>query len=699
MPRVWPYALVGLLYLATSPYHEGLNNPNEMVRVYAAVAFAEEGSFEISEPIRRWGGVDDKARIGDRVYSSKAPWQTLVAIPGAAVAEPLLTALGYSAGKRNTTFVLRILSSVIPSLLFSWWLMAWCRRRAVELEAPPSLGMAVGLSLALGTMLYPYALTVTGHGWAGIGAGGCYLLLIGLARHQAQEPGWRGIAVAMGALGAMTPFAEYPATLAVAPILLTAVWITPRWLRRAELVGWMGLGGLIPMALGLWAHGAMWGSPFKTGYSFLDNPAYRTLHGEGFFGVGLPSPTALWGALFSVETGLFVFSPVLLVGLAMMVLSAFPRQPDEDTAGIRRHQQVALAGLTSITLMFLFIASHSGWRGGWTVGPRYILPVAPVLGVWVVEALAIRRLWASVVILGVLSLAVTGLSGSLYPHLSDVYTNPWASFVVPSYLEGLSTYGLAYMVGLRDGAANVLHLAGLLAAAIAILTAGTSARDALRVAPRRLAWVAAGLMVLALMPERNPAAALAETSRLWNFWEPRGGQVERPRRPEGRLGSLRQSIHRSTVTATHPDGSTRTCGPGRRRCSYGDAEWQRYGVDRVRLAGVEQPGIHMHPVGDGGQVQASFPVPDGATRWVVYAGLTDGSIGPPQARPGCTPDVTVRQGERPLGTFTLRHQPGWQRRTFDLTDTASVSLSVKVRDDGNCTFVFDGDFFDASASQ
>lgn len=698
MLRRWPFVLVAFCYLATSPYHEGLNNPNEMTRVYAAVAFVEHGSFAIDPVMRRWGGVDDKAKRDGKHYSSKAPWQTLVALPAAAAAPPLLGAFGAEPSKRNTTFVIRLLSTVVPSILFAWALLAWCRRRALAIGAPESLANGLGLSLTLGTMLYPYALTATGHAWAGIGAGGAYLALVGLARRAPHEPGWRGLGVVLGALVALTPFAEYPATLAVLPILATALWITPGWGPRAELAAWVGLGGLGPTALGLWAHRAMWGHPFKTGYSFLDNPAYRDLVSDGFFGVGLPSVMALFGALFSVETGLFVFSPVLLVGFAMLAFSAFPHRDDDGGVfGIRRHQRVALAGLTSVTLMFLFISSHAGWRGGWTVGPRYILPVAPLLGLWVVEALAIRPLGSAIAVTGTLSISVTGLSAALYPHLSDVYANPWASFVLPTYAEGLVPYGVAHALGLDGWAALAVHVVPLAMAAGFALAGGLSLRQSsarwelsTRVAICGLAWTA-----LLAVPERDPVAAEGETRRLWALWEPRAGRIDRPRRPKGRITTLKGLSRQAQVRAKAPNGPPRTCRLRQGTCRYGESPWLRFGPQSLQVGGKPVRALHLHPIAQG-RVEAVFPVPKGADRLDLYFALTDGSL-----RAG-NPDpvrLSVRQGGQIQATASTDREPGWQRLKVPLTGSSSVSVELRVRNDGARTLALDGDFMRAPASQ
>ena len=79
--HLWPYFAVAFLYLCTSPYHRGLNNPNEMVRVYMTKALVDDGTPAIDSVIRQWGGVDDKAIRDGKLYSSKAPLQSLTGVP------------------------------------------------------------------------------------------------------------------------------------------------------------------------------------------------------------------------------------------------------------------------------------------------------------------------------------------------------------------------------------------------------------------------------------------------------------------------------------------------------------------------------------------------------------------------------------------------------------------------------------------
>ncbi len=686
---LWPYLLVSALYLATSPYYSGLNNPNEMVRIYAGKAFVDHGSFVIDPVLRQWGSVDDKARRAGRSYSSKAPWQTLVTVPVYAAAVRVLPALGIAPSKRNLTFAVRFGSTVLPVLAFALVLLWWARRRAVELGASPDWGSAAGLSVALGTMLYPYALTATGHGWAAITAGGAHLALIAMVRAPTGSRTWRQRALLVGMASGIAPFAEYPAALAVAPVAFAVPLVVPGWLRKLEAVAWVGLGALPAIALGLWTHKQMWGSALTTGYAYLDNPSYQTLVDDGFFGVVLPQPAKLWGALFSPYTGLFFFSPVLLIGLAMLVRSAFSGTATQ-TAG--RHRTLALTGLAAIVLLFAFIASHEAWRGGWTLGPRYIIPAAPILGLWLIEALAVPAARPGISVLGVLSLATTGVAAAIYPHLSDVFENPLAHFIWPTYLEGLAPYGIGSALGMQGATANLLHLTLLTAAAVTIGVAGCRG---LQHRGRRAAWVGGALaafgLVVSIIPEKDAAAADRERARLWSIWEPKVGvpePVERARNASA-LTSLRRLLPRATVTAEHPDGRRYECRPPiRTKCRYGNAPWQQVLSTSGMVAGRRELALSMHPIATG-TVTATFPVPPRARRLRLVYALTDGSIASGNPHPV---EVRVLEDGVTEAQRSAGNDAGWRPIFIDVAGTSSVSVELTVVQDGARVFLFDGDF-------
>lgn len=687
---LWPYALIAFLYLATSPYHQGLNNPNEMVRVYMTKALVDSRTPAIDTVVRDWGGVDDKAIREGKLYSSKAPLQSLVGVPAYLLGRPLLARLGINETPRSVTTVLRILGSALFGIVFAGLILRFARRRALELGAPRALGTGLGLSIALGTMLYPYAITFTGHLLAAAAAGGTFFAALAISRAEPRSPKARRFALLAGSLAATAPFAEYPSALVAGPALLGALAVASTWPARIELAALFALGGALPFAFGLWAHADSWGSPFKTGYSFLENHAYVELHGQGFFGVSLPKAEAFAGALFSPGTGLFFFSPLMLVGLAAMVSRAFRRDTTPGQNAIPR--ALAIAGLAGVVLSVLFISGHRGWRGGWTVGPRYIISVAPLLGLFAIEALAVPAMRSFAAALGAVSIVTTGFAAALYPHLSDVFTNPLKSFVVPSYLRGEMSYGIAYALGLHGHAANLVHVLPLLAAVVFVAVAGVSEAETRR---RRAIAVASaftlGTALVAVIPERDPTSATRENERLWGFWEPkpRTSPTARFGLPEapGLVFRASQRFEATFVERVDAEGVRHPClADGPQRCRYGVEPWQHFGPESIEVGGEARPLLYIHPV-KGSAVRAAFPIPPVARRAVLRYGLSDGSVASDNPE---SVNLRVLRGSERLEAIEVPSALGLASRDLTLTaTTAPLIIELTTGRDGARVFAFD----------
>ncbi|HBU48693.1 MAG TPA: hypothetical protein DEB46_10315 [Myxococcales bacterium] len=495
---LWPFPYFN------SPSRRGsINNPNEMIRVYAVASLVENGEWSIDKPLKKWGWVDDKAQRDGRMYSSKAPGTTLLGAPIYGLVHLFTGPLE----KITLTWLLRV-SIGIPSLLL---LLLLFRREVVRLGADEDLADGLLLGLGLGSILYAYALLFTGHLQAALFALGAW--------HYGRRRDPRGILI-FGICAAATPAMEYPHALIVLPLGLRFLFAQRLPGRRFfKSIGYAFAGGAVPIALTCWAQAEMFGRFWRTGYSFLENQSYKTLHSEGFFGLSLPQPGRLANALFSADIGLFFFSPVLLLGLIAWIRSWRHRHPE------------AVWVVMLFTLEFLFITAHAGWRGGWSVGPRYILPTVPFLGLGLALINPSRR-WLLAGLLG-LGLFSAGIPSALYPHLSDVFTNPWNSFLLPVLRSGLVSYQPGPTTFASDWGTLPL-LVGLTFVAIACARLVAQAEGV-------AALFAAVFFFTSLvinLPEKDPEAAARERCRLFRLWEP-GPTTPSGRRAAGHFHALR----------------------------------------------------------------------------------------------------------------------------------------------------------------
>lgn len=243
-------------------------------------------------------------------------------------------------------------------------------------EVGLSLAAAVALALATGlaTPMLPYAQTFFSEPLAGLcWTAGAYGLVA--SRRRPALALFAGLA-----LGFMVLTRVAMAALA-APLLL--FWLAehrrglPAGLRQAALV----VAGATPgLALVLAYNALRFGSPLETGY------------GEHVDAFTEPLWRGLLGLLASPGRGLLLYAPVAVLGLVGL-------------ARLRDRGLALLAALGLLTSLLLYGRWH-WWEGGWCWGPRFLVPVLPLLclglGTFVDRPLPGRWRWlpAAIVALG-----------------------------------------------------------------------------------------------------------------------------------------------------------------------------------------------------------------------------------------------------------------------------------------------------------
>lgn len=393
--------LLGLLWVvAVGPLVHDLSAQGAP-RVALTGALVDDGDIKIDQYLL---GVDRTDRDG-HVYSDKAPGQPVLAVPAYAAARAIGAepAIVPRVSENLTLWWVTVVSAGLPLVALLALIAATAHRAGTPIPLPALA------TLAFGTMLLPFSINLYGHVLAAT---------LGYAAWSVLErrDGWRRGLIG-GALAGLAVAVEYPLVL-VAVVL--GLWLVGR--RRWTALAGFSVAGL-PMVVALLLYQrAAFGSPFSVGYTDKPNLRDSTL-----FITGIPMPDTL-AAMLVGSRGLFVFTPIVLVGMIGLVRRWRQRRND--------------ASLVAAAIVVLFLLLQAGWPNPWGgdgPGPRYVVPMIPFLG------LGLAAIWADVparvrqVVVAV-SIVSMGLSTITY-HLV-----PRGSMLIAAPLEALGARGVVSTV-------------------------------------------------------------------------------------------------------------------------------------------------------------------------------------------------------------------------------------------------------------
>jgi hypothetical protein len=254
---------------------------------------------------------------------------------------------------RLTVSLTNCFIGAFASLLLVEWLRALGHRDRVA--------MLTGLVYAFGTSAWPYSRTFLSEPLSAVALLAAAWGVAQFHRHRAREPGARTARrwLWMAGLVAGLSLQAHVLNLLAIPCLLAYAVVPLRreegaWSReRAAWVGALVLGCIGPALLGV-TQALRFGSPWETG---------RYDH-YGYFVDPLPG---LVGQLVGPGRSILLYSPALLVALL-----GWRRALD-------RRRAAALMVLAVFVTRWVLVSTRSDWWGGWGIGPRYLLPVVPLL--------------------------------------------------------------------------------------------------------------------------------------------------------------------------------------------------------------------------------------------------------------------------------------------------------------------------------
>ena len=434
--------------------------PNINAHLSQALAIALDGTLAIDNYARSsfTYTIDWSLAPNGHLYPAKAPGCALVLAPvvwGLSKVEQLIGADPLSGGA-----IWR--KAILANWLLNAWPSAVCMVLLFSLTRRLGISRAAAFAgtpaIALGTAYYPFATAFYAHAPAAN-----LIIVAAFLLFRRDGPPWLD-ALAGTAAGFAVVF-DYPAAIAVIACGLSLLLLRPR-----AIVLFIA-GGLVPLAVLLTYHTVTLGSPLATPYDF-QNPVFKPESGGQFGGPNLRVLTAL---LFSPFRGLLVYSPVVVSALPG-ALTLWRRGTDDMDA--KRGRAYVLLAATTLFAWLLLNSSYFTWHGGYTTGPRFIVPAVVLLGPLIASG------WSRLPVLTTCLLAVSMLNqlaiATVWLQVPDSYTDPLVDVVYPRFVAGDYVRGnLGMRFGL-DGLWSILPV--VIALGLALLAAARilTRKDAIR---------------------------------------------------------------------------------------------------------------------------------------------------------------------------------------------------------------------------
>lgn len=360
-----------LLLLASYAYFwqaRGWNNGTRLALTYSLV---DRGTLRIDgleEQTR------DRAFIGGHFYCDKPPGQSFLGAVFYRILSPFLEAHPVDSPAIIywwPDYVLTLLTSGVGTAVLAVLLYT----TALRLGCSQKWAVTIALAYGLATPAWPYATLFFGHQTAALLSFGMYMLMEYADRRQRWR--WPTL-LGAGLLAGAAVATEYHV---VGTSILGAAYVASQCpSKRLALV--FVIGAAVPAAALATYHTAAFGGPFELGYFHETEQEFREIY-SAENPIGLTAPTAERArALIFSPHGLVWYAPVLLVapiGAVILVRR-------------RRYWTMAFAALP-FACLFLINASHPTWWGGWTSGPRYLVPAFPFLFLGIAGLAATPSAW------------------------------------------------------------------------------------------------------------------------------------------------------------------------------------------------------------------------------------------------------------------------------------------------------------------
>ena len=359
----------------------------------------------------------DKALIKGHYYSEKAPVVAVIALPSFAVTVMIERMLGVDPdGPRGWRISEWIATAASVGLVAALGGVAFFALLIYKFDALTAV--AGTFLLFLGSLTWPYATSLFAHA-ATIG-----FLAIALWAALGERSARRDYIAGLAAGCAVA--SEYPGVFPCAVIGLYLGWTAlPRM--------WRFGAGTIPAALLILLNNyAKTGSPLSLSYG--SNANFPQISSGNAFGFTLPDVGVMIGLLWGEYRGLFFWC----IGLLMAVPGLIEL--------FRKERAIAVMVSTTVVMILLQNAAFDGAFGGNSIGPRYMSPAIPFLGL--AAAYGIKRFPEMGLVLTAISIVVMGMATAIAIDPPGDVLTPLQSFYLVRIEQERFADNLGTLIGL-----------------------------------------------------------------------------------------------------------------------------------------------------------------------------------------------------------------------------------------------------------
>jgi hypothetical protein len=380
----WFYAAFILINLLLSCYYLDVwLTPNAASRAMPVLTLYEDKTIVIDK-YKNYAG--DVSEINNHTYSNKAPLSSFIVYPfyslyksfglpdvkdttlkkypiyiwsymGPDGIDHMPDGRTFLLPKSSTVLMLGdILCGAIPFVITLVLALFAMKRTSVKL--PP---VAVVMLSFYASFIFAYAGTYTGHLLSGVFALTGYIFL------KKKNYLFSGIMVGLALA------TEFPVGILV-PAWAILIYLNEKKISKPILFGL----GLIPgIAIVLWYNYHLTGSITKTPYNFEVHQEKQNAQELGF---NMPTFSAFWGLVFSTYRGVLFYTPVLILMLWYVLKNGY-----ENTFKNAKNKMKIVIGWSKNYLLITIIAylilysSYYQWPGGWSLGPRYLIPMVMIV--------------------------------------------------------------------------------------------------------------------------------------------------------------------------------------------------------------------------------------------------------------------------------------------------------------------------------